>query len=258
VDVLMYHSISTGPPPTCLPPAVFCAQLDVLASHGYRTITMSELAAWLRGERVLPSRTAVLTFDDGFADFAEVAFPELKARGMTATVYLPAARIGGLEDWRGSLRWAPRPLLDWDQAAWLFAEGIEFGSHGMTHADLTRLTPRALSLEIEGSQAILRERLGPSAGRSFAMPYGRTNGAVRRVVAKCYESAASTCLSRASRRCDPFAIPRLEMYYFRDLGRWSAYLQGKAKGYLLLRRCLRRTRQLVRACLEPFWDRHGA
>jgi len=257
VDVLMYHSISDGSGPTCLPPWAFRAQLDALAARGYRTITMSVLAGWLRGGERLPPRTVAITFDDGFADFALAALPELQARGMTATVYLPAGKIGGREDWRGRLHDAPRRLLDWEQVTYLAGLGIEFGSHGMTHADLTRLAPEALAHELEGSQQMLRARLGPQAARTFAAPYGRSNAMVRKAISRSYDLAVGTSLARAGRQCDPFDVPRLEMHYFRDPRRWDKYLDGRGEGYLLLRRCLRRCRQLAALCMERVWDRHG-
>ncbi len=253
VDVLMYHSISDGPAPTSLRRDTFCAQLDAIAAHGYCTITMSDLADWLRGTRALAARTIALTFDDGFVDFLETAFPELCVRGMTATVFVPVAKLGGREDWPGSLCHAPRRLLDWEQVAWLASQGIEFGSHGMTHADLTRLAPEALHCEIERSQCELRGRLGRAAARSFAAPYGRTNAAVQQAVSKFYDIAVGTRLARTRRPCDRLAVPRLEMYYFRDARRWSAYLEGRAQHYLLVRRCLRHARQLAGACLELLW-----
>src|SRR5262249_32706715 len=88
VDILMYHSISDGVGPTCIAPVVFRHQMATLAACGYHPVSLTACAAWVRGEGTLPARAVVLTFDDGFDDFATVAFPVLQARGWTATVFL--------------------------------------------------------------------------------------------------------------------------------------------------------------------------
>src|SRR5712692_9020835 len=81
---------------------------------GYHTIALATCAAWMRGEVALAERAVVLTFDDGFDNFARVAFPELQARGWTATVFLPAGKVGGTNDWDGHPPGAPaRTLMSW-------------------------------------------------------------------------------------------------------------------------------------------------
>jgi len=61
---------------------------------GLRTITLRELSEYLRRGEV-PARRVCLTFDDGYGDFHENAFPILKRHGMTATVLLGSDYIEG-------------------------------------------------------------------------------------------------------------------------------------------------------------------
>lgn len=243
VDILMYHSISDGPGPTCIPPAIFREQLDVLADCGYRAASLAGLDAWLRGGAPLAERTVILTFDDGFADFATTAFPAIQARGWSATVFVPAGKMGGWDDWEPPGR--RRRLLDPDTVATLARAGVDFGGHGMSHVDLTRLAPDERLREIAGAREVLEALTGRRVV-AFAPPFGRTTAEVRREVEHHYRLAAGTRLARAGPASDPYDLPRIEMWYFRNPRRWRAYLRSPQTPYFALRRVLRWLRSAVR------------
>lgn len=60
----------------------------------YAPITMSEVVEALEGRRTLPERAVVVTFDDGFANNYDVAFPILRSYGVPFTVFLTTGMIG--------------------------------------------------------------------------------------------------------------------------------------------------------------------
>jgi len=244
IDILMYHAIADGPAPTCIAPDTFRRQMATMAEAGYHGMALSHLAAWLQGAEKPAGKPIVLTFDDGYSDFAEVAWPELKARGWTATVFLPAGKVGAAADWDAGLGRPARRLLSWPAAAELAALGIEIGAHGVSHADLTALPPDTARDEVVQARRRIEDRIGRPV-TSFAAPYGRTNSAVRAEVRKHYQASVGTRLARALLDSDPYELPRIEMWYFQDQGRWRSYLDGRARGYFLLRRVLRRARALV-------------
>jgi peptidoglycan/xylan/chitin deacetylase (PgdA/CDA1 family) len=255
VAVLMYHSISEGSGPTCIRPEVFRRQMECLEGSGYRVVSLRELGEWTRGERELPPRSAVLTFDDGFLDFATAAFPEIQRRGWPATVFLPVGHLGETDRWESRRPGAPaRRLMDWSTVADLAAAGVDFGAHGVTHRDLTRLRGAELAHEVLRPKQMIEERLARPVA-SFAAPFGRTAPAVDDLVRQHYRQAVGTELARAHRRSDPYAIPRIEMWYFRELRRWSAFLRGDARNFLLVRRLLRRFRTFLAAGPRSAVDR---
>jgi peptidoglycan/xylan/chitin deacetylase (PgdA/CDA1 family) len=241
IGILMYHSLSAGAAPVCIAPETFREQLAALAECGYRTVSLAHVAGWLRGESELSERSVVLTFDDGFDDFATVAFPELHARGWTATVFLPSGKVGGAADWEAN---APGRLMSWPTVAELARAGIDFGAHTVSHADLTALPPAVAHEEIVGSKRQIEDQLGRPV-TSFAAPYGRTTRAVRAEIGRHYAAAVSTRLARVRPASDPHDLPRIEMWYFRNPRRWRAYLQGSARAYFNLRRVLRGLRTLA-------------
>lgn len=238
VLVLMYHSVAAGDGPTFMPPAAFSAQLDALDDTGYRVVPLADLARWRRGETALPAKTAVLTFDDALSDF-ERAAAEVRARGWSATVFVPTSWAGRNSGWRGA--YASQRVLDWTAIRALHAAGVEIGSHAETHNDLTRLSASEARGEIVNSKRRLEQELG-SAVTLFAAPYGATNASVRAEIARHYELAVGVKLGRAHAHADPFDLPRVEMHYFRDRSLWREFLLGGAETYFALRQVARSVR----------------
>ena len=245
VDILMYHSIAEAPGPTSIAPAHFAAQMAALAEAGVPVIGMNDLLRAHEGRLSLAPYSVVITFDDGFRDFALNAAPVLQEHGFGAMVYLPTDAVGRHESWPGAHR-PPRQLMSWHEVRRLASAGFDFGSHTVSHADLPTLPDEALEAELRVSRAILEDRLGRPI-RHFAPPYGRTDRRVQAAIGRHYRSSVTTRLGSAGPGNDPLALPRLEMFYFTDPARWRAHLQGRGRGYLAARRVLRGMRQSFRA-----------
>jgi peptidoglycan/xylan/chitin deacetylase (PgdA/CDA1 family) len=88
-------------------PDDFRKQIDYLLRH-YTPVSVHDVRAWLLGERELPLRPALVTFDDGYTDNGEIAWPILRARGVPAVVFLVTDHIEN-----------QRPFL-WDYVAYCF------------------------------------------------------------------------------------------------------------------------------------------
>jgi peptidoglycan/xylan/chitin deacetylase (PgdA/CDA1 family) len=167
--VLMYHSIAdtdVDPLNITASPATFERQMLWLRRHGLRGTTLSEtLAARRTGAQGLVG----LTFDDGYADFATTAVPILRRYGFTATVYVLADRLGGVNEWDQG---APRKrLMTAAQVRAVASAGMEVGSHGLRHVSLPTLSRGELTTEVEHSRNVLSELLDQEIS-GFAYPYG--------------------------------------------------------------------------------------
>lgn len=237
VDILMYHSISNRGGATAIAPAVFAAQMAAIAEAGVPVITLDDLLAAREGRGRLAARSVILTFDDGFQDFADAAWPVMARHGFRPIVYLPTAFVGRAEGWRGIAE-PPRALMGWGTIRALAKEGVGFGSHTVHHPDLNAMTPDEVEAELQRSRAEIEDRIG-LAVRHFAPPYGLAGADVRARIAESYQSSAGTRLGEATPSSDPHDLPRLEMFYFTDPARWRAHLAGRGAAWLALRKGLR-------------------
>ena len=207
--VLMYHQIvreleGTPLPKLRVPPKAFANQLDAMARRGFR-VTGLESALDAGGG----AKTAVLTFDDAFQDFATNAWPLIKARGMGATVFVVTSRIGGRNVWDEGKNIPLVPLMDAGQIKDLAAQGVEFGGHGHTHRNLTAMSPAELADDLKACRETLTGLLGHPA-RTFAYPYGLFNDEVKQAVAEAgFSAACSTRPGMLTLDTDPLAIPRI-------------------------------------------------
>jgi peptidoglycan/xylan/chitin deacetylase (PgdA/CDA1 family) len=98
--VLLYHRIDertpahtdVNPDLTTASPQHFERQLQHLA-HFYHPVSAAEVLAALAGQHRLPRRAVLVTFDDGYRDFAEVAWPLLKRYHMPVVLFVPSAFV---------------------------------------------------------------------------------------------------------------------------------------------------------------------
>ncbi len=235
-DILMYHSVSGVGGATATPPAVFAMQMRALAETGLPVLDMDQwLAARESGQ--LPPHSVVITFDDGFQDFADAAWAEMSRHGFRPVVYLPTGYVGRAEGWKGIGK-PPRALMGWDSISALADEGVLFGSHTISHADLTSLDDSRLEIELAQAKSELEQRLA-RAIHHFAPPYGLADHRVRAQIARHYRSSVSTRLAQVGAGDDPFDLPRLEMFYFHDEARWRDHLAGRGWAYLARRKLMR-------------------
>src|SRR5690606_25975578 len=170
VPILMYHYVRPDPGPgdpigrdLSVSPEAFAAQMAWLAEAGFTTLTLGELAAVRANQLALPPQPLVLTFDDGYRDFYEHAWPVLEHQGVKATVFA----ITGVVD--------HPPYLTWDMLTALHESGlIEIASHTVTHRELPTLSAAEMEHELRQSKQDLESRLGLPVA-SFSYPVGRVN-----------------------------------------------------------------------------------
>jgi peptidoglycan/xylan/chitin deacetylase (PgdA/CDA1 family) len=213
VPILVYHSIASDPAPLiadfAVDAATFGGHLELIAARGLRCLTVSQLLDAIdAGDEATVERAVVITFDDGFADFGTAALPALRARGMTATLYIAT----------GLLRGGPRPPIDAGLAAHTLAlgelrtlarEGVELGAHSVTHPQLDTVGTRRARYEIEQSRALI-EDAAQALVATFAYPHGYSGPRVRRLVrAAGYRGACGVKQTLSASGDDRFALSRL-------------------------------------------------
>lgn len=193
------------------------------------------------------SDSIALTFDDGLANFGEVAAPMLAERGLPATVFIAPAHIGTWNSWDdGNRPTIPRlDLLSWNEIRTLSKQGVEFGGHGNTHIPLRGLSQATLRKEIGTCSDRISAELGKKP-RMFAYPYGAHDEVSVAVVSEYFESACTTELRAVERGDSTMTLPRLDMYYFKDLSIGDMWGTAGFGPYVKLRAAGRAIRSLGR------------
>jgi len=214
LPVLLYHGVG-GERPDVLAryrqtAAAFTEQMRWLRRHGYHAVTSDDVLRHFTSGRPFEGRPVMITFDDGYRDFHNVAWPILRAHDFTAEVFIVTDLVGGCADWDAEFG-PPAPLMDWRQLQELAAAGVRFGSHMASHAHIADLSSREIVLEAARSRAALERALGVPC-RSIAEPFGERDERFLRIVRQCgYRTSFSTDPGHAVLGMDPLRLPRVEV-----------------------------------------------
>ena len=215
--ILAYHAIADLRDDPVLSeygvaPALFAAQLDSLAEHGWEFVDLDEALAWLRGEGALPRRAVLVSFDDAYADLLETAAPLLGERGIPALVFAISGHLGGANDWDHHRGAASLRLLAPADLSAVAASGIEVGSHTVNHRALPEVPVDELEHEMVASADGI-EAAGVPRPRAFSYPYGRWSPAAREAAHEAgYAVAFTTAWGSPRPGSDPFTVPRVEVH----------------------------------------------
>lgn len=178
-------------------PRLFEQQIKSLHDAGVQSYFVKDVPALLKGELVLATKSAVLTFDDGYRDFYTDAFPILKKYQMKSTIFLISSFLGRND------------FLTLDQVTEMLGSGlIEVGSHTLHHANLKKANLSYATDEIVQSKANLEKLFGIPV-ESFAYPYGAYDDqAVKLVKEASYSAAVSTVPGVSHTQDDLFTLKR--------------------------------------------------
>jgi peptidoglycan/xylan/chitin deacetylase (PgdA/CDA1 family) len=217
--ILQYHQIIRDGEPLSDPFAVrlnaFRDQIRWL-NERYHLVTTEELSRRMAEGTVSPLVLA-LSLDDGYDGTYHNAWPVLHSAGVRATLFVDTGRLDG-----------PTPALSSSQLRTLAAEGMEIGSHSVSHADMTALDGGRIRDELLRS----RDRLEALTGQpvtGFAYPFGRHNERVVAAVRETGYQYACTCLQHRTNHVgdNPWLLKRLEINGRDDLIRFGRKLAGR-------------------------------
>jgi peptidoglycan/xylan/chitin deacetylase (PgdA/CDA1 family) len=168
VPIMMFHHVSDVIPGDILGKSLtvkntlFQQQLAYLKQHNYHTITMNQLFDALYFGGPLPVHPIILTFDDGYEDVYQFAFPLLKQYNYTGTFNI----ITGMANTPG--------YLTWDNIKAMLAGGMQIASHTVHHLDMGQLLLYSKSkaqFEMQQSKATLQQEFGITI-QQFCYPSG--------------------------------------------------------------------------------------
>ncbi len=233
VPYLMYHSIGIVPgweKDVCIPASLFQEHLQYFHDHGYQIITAAEARRkLLAGENV--EKNVVFTFDDGYFNNYTTAYPMMKKYGAHGTFFVIGNSVG------------EKDYMTYDQMKQMRADGMEIGSHTMSHDPLTVIAPHYLPWEIYQPINLLRKNMGFDL-EGLAYPNGAYNSAVLDEIHKYPKlkyalTGKPGCNTKKIMEETPFELRRMGIYDngngVTGLGRrlQKAYLVGflESKGF---------------------------
>ena len=203
VPILNYHMVGSLHHALCVTPSDFDEQMAYLAEEGYHTISPDDLIGYLKVGKQLPDKPILITFDDGYVDNYENAYPILKKYGFTATIFLVTGKI------------SEEPgFLTWDQVREMKSQGFSFGSHTVNHVplNLNKMTPDEIRTELLASREKMKQELG-ELPTCFAYPTGARSLEIQDLVKSCgYEAAFSIRYGQAGTDSNLFALERIPIF----------------------------------------------
>ncbi len=242
IPILMYHRVVPVVPSSdtvgnCVSSAAFEKQLQWLVARGYGSLPLERLAAGFDKNGAAtrsapPARPIVLTFDDGYADNYEYAWPLLQKYGFTATIFLVTQAIGGANAFDQDVVGPSVPMLSLPQIRRMQESGITFGSHTCTHPTrLADLEERTLQVELLDSRLMLQDLLQISFC-PFAYPHSKLDARVEAAVQHAgYEIACAGVGTRFSQFClhrlDPGSRTGIEFEAYLRLRQTKWFLRKK-------------------------------
>jgi peptidoglycan/xylan/chitin deacetylase (PgdA/CDA1 family) len=200
IPVLMYHDVSyqTRELETVSPPD-FAAQMEWLYSAGYRAVSFDQLPTL---DEEIARRVVLITFDDGYASFMDIAGPLLREYGFHATINIVGKHVGGFVSGQD-------PRLSWDECRMLVTGGlVEIGCHSYGLHRWYGNIPRT------GAIAALNERLAQDL-MTFQEVYSKEMGRSATVLAWPYGMHDSRSIEIAKQAGFHYILSSESGYLFR-------------------------------------------
>ncbi|MBI3005422.1 MAG: polysaccharide deacetylase family protein [Ignavibacteriales bacterium] len=214
LKLLLYHRIVNNKQLcnahwSCVHVNEFQKQLDLLDRWGYSAVTLEDFRLSQERKLMLPKKPIIISFDDGYLDTYDLAFPLLQEYGMKAVVFVLGERKIKSNYWVKYLGLPDVPLMKAEHVVELHESGIEIGSHTMTHARLPFLREDEAWEEIFRSRMLL-EILINAPVHSFSYPYGLLNPKIKQMVVNAgFKSACAVQSGPATFGKDLYRIRRM-------------------------------------------------
>ncbi len=230
--VLMYHKVS---PEHADDLTVTVSQLEAhlqyLHTNGYQVLPLQRLLTLVSGGEALPARSVFLTFDDGYLNNLQYAYPVLEKYQAHATIFLPTHYIGKTSSWDQQAE----DLLNISQLQSLNPALVSFGLHSHVHRSYQAMTIEEITSDLQQNISYLTENGIPFV-QAFAYPYGKRpkNKAILKLMKDQMKSAGIVAAFRIGNRLnrsisDAYELQRLDIRGTDTPEDFRKKLTGRAK-----------------------------
>lgn len=227
VPILVYHGFSSAPAKTktIVSRQKFVEQMQYLKDNDYHVVSMDDFFDFLEFKKELPTKSVVLTVDDGWCSLYEIGFPVFKQYGYPVTLFLYTDLVHD------------KTCLSWDQVREMKQNGFAVGSHSKTHRSLNGPNEdenfdqffAAVQQEVNAVEKLTDKHLGITP-RYFAYPYGASSELlIAFLKKKGYRGAFKVSPGSNPFYMDRFQIRRSVIYGDYDINRFAGILKTFTK-----------------------------
>ena len=218
VPVLYYHSVrESADNEVTITPEMLKTQLKYIKDEGYITLTLSELKEYLLNNSPIPSKSIVITFDDGYMDNYYSAFPILKDFNMVATIFCITSNLDGTY------------YLSKDAITEMSNYGLDIQSHTVNHPHLNKMTYDEQLTELKESKKTLESMTGKKVD-SIAYPFGDFNDdSINAAKAAGYTLGFTTKRGLSDRDDNPLELDRIYISSKYDMNTFKELLAKTEK-----------------------------
>ncbi len=179
IPVLVYHEIKT--PATDLimvTPEDFALQMNYLDQNDFTTVTLKDYLNWKKGDFIMPNKSIILIFDDGFESVFTEAKPIMDQYGFVGTV----ATVTRYASFTGN----NTGYMKWGEINSLIDGGWDVESHSVTHSHMLSLNESEFRFELNDSKNMIVNKT-ENTPTSFVFPFHESNSSYTQICGIYYD-----------------------------------------------------------------------
>jgi peptidoglycan/xylan/chitin deacetylase (PgdA/CDA1 family) len=218
--ILCYHSIGTAQwGVNDVSPQRFREQLELALRLGYRFVSAGSIA-----DGRASACDLAITFDDGLLSAVTTAAPILAEYRIPWTMFVVAGWTDGRHGFGDGV------VMGWKEVDQLAVQGVEIGSHSVSHPDFGSLPPDAAYRELVESRWLIEARTGISTN-SFSIPIGRSMSWSAHADAAARQAGYEFVYGQSVLKQSSGTVPRTHITRVDNRRLFKAALEGAFDGY---------------------------
>ena len=192
---VMYHRFDENKyPSTNIQMDIFKQQIQIIKNLNYKFYDPKNLEK--NFHIVKTEKKILITIDDAFSSFYEIAWPYLKKEKIPFILFVSTESVGR----SGYMTWSQIKELEAESPAYI-------GNHSHTHKYLVNLRNEDFIKDIENSTTIFRKKLGYNP-IFFSYPFGEYNSFIKEYISKNFKFSFGQHSGVIDINKDRYELPR--------------------------------------------------
>ena len=209
-----------------LPLGAFRKQLEYFASGAFQILSLDAAVRYMRKELTrTEARPVALTFDNGYLDFYEEAFPLLVEHGFPGTLLVSPERVGK----KITIEGHEVSYCTWEMLREMADRNITIGAYEDGHWNINRIPEDVVRRHIMEYKKRLEDGIGIEI-QYFGVKEGVPNGSIRDLIkSQGYKAFLTQCPT--NRKPDLLSVGRIQV----DDDDFNIFLTKVSRTYLFFK-----------------------